>query len=43
MTVAGNFFEVLKNIEEVGNDIRFSLSSTGSPSVIIKNLYFSVD
>ena len=43
MTVAGNFFEALKNIEEVGNDIRFSLSSTGSPSVIIKNLYFSVD
>lgn len=43
MTVAGNFFEVLKNIEEVGDDIRFSLSSTGSPSVIIKNLYFSVD
>lgn len=43
MTVAGNFFELLKDIEEVGNDMKFSLSSTGSSSVIIKKLHFSVD
>ena len=43
MTVAGNFFELLKDIDEVGNDLKFSLSSTGSPSVLIKKLHFSVE
>ena len=43
MTVAGNFFELLKDIEEIGNDLKFSLSSTGSPSVLIKKLHFSVE
>lgn len=43
MTVAGNFFEVLKDIQEVGSDLKFSFSSTGSPSVIVKKLHFSVD
>lgn len=43
ITIAGNYFELLKNIEEVGNDLKFSLSSTGSPSVVVKKLHFSVD
>lgn len=43
MTVAGNFFELLKDIEEIGKDTKFSLSGTGSPSVLIKKLHFSVD
>ena len=43
ITAAGNFFDLLKNIEEIGNDIKFSLSGTGSPSVLVKNLYFSAD
>lgn len=38
ITVAGNFYDVLKEIEEVGNDLKFPLSSIGSPSVIIKEL-----
>lgn len=43
MTIAGNFFELLKDIEEIGNDMKFSLSSTGSPSILIKKLHFSVE
>lgn len=43
MTAAGNFFELLKDIDEIGNDVKFSLSGTGSPSVLIKKLHFSVE
>lgn len=38
ITVAGNFFTLLKDIEEVGNDLKFPMSSIGCPSVIIKEL-----
>ena len=33
ITVAGNFFDMLKNIEDVANDLKFPMSSVGSPSV----------
>ncbi len=33
ITVAGNFYEVLKNIRAVGNDLTFENSSIGTPSV----------
>ena len=35
ITVAGNFFQLLKNIRAVGSDLLFPGSSTGSPSVYI--------
>ena len=38
ITVAGNFFDLLKQIEIVGNDLKFPLSSVGSPTVIVKGL-----
>ncbi len=38
ITVAGNFFDLLKNIEFIGNDLEFPLSSVGSPSVVVKSL-----
>jgi len=38
ITVSGNYFELLNNIESVGNDLLFSSSGTGSPSLIIKDL-----
>jgi PmbA protein len=41
ITVAGNFFELLNSIEEIGNDLKFSLpgsSNIGSPSLLIKKL-----
>jgi len=41
ITVAGNYFEMLKNIEEIGSDLKFGLpgeSYIGSPSIKIKKL-----
>ena len=41
ITVAGNFFEMLKNIEEIGNDLKFGLpgaSYIGCPSIKFKSL-----
>ena len=38
ITVAGNFFTLLKDIEEVGSDLKFPMSSIGCPSVIVKKL-----
>lgn len=38
ITVAGNFFTLMKNIETIGSDLKFPLSSVGSPSVIVKEL-----
>ena len=36
ITVAGNFFTLLNNIEEIGSDLKFPMSSVGSPSNVIK-------
>lgn len=44
ITVAGNYFELLKNIEEVGDDLKFGLPGEayiGSPSLKIKKLAVS--
>lgn len=38
ITIAGNFFELLKTIEEIGDDLNFPMSSIGSPSVYVKEL-----
>lgn len=38
ITVAGNFFDLLKNIECIGNDLKFPLNSVGSPSVLATGL-----
>ena len=38
ITVAGNYFDLLKNIIAIGNDLKFPLSNVGSPSVIAKGL-----
>lgn len=38
ITVSGNFFKLLKDVEEVCSDIKFPMSSFGSPSVLIKEL-----
>ncbi|WP_163100154.1 TldD/PmbA family protein [Peribacillus alkalitolerans] len=43
MTVAGNFFELLKNIEEIGSDLDFSRSNISSPSLLIKDLAVTVE
>ena len=38
ITVAGNYFDLLKNIVAVGNDLKFPMSNVGSPSVIVEGL-----
>ncbi|WP_160680859.1 TldD/PmbA family protein [Clostridium sp. C8-1-8] len=38
ITLAGNFFELLKAIEAVGDDMDFYYSNTASPSVIVREL-----
>jgi PmbA protein len=44
ITFAGNFFDILNNIEELGNDLKFNLPSVetvGSPSLLIRNMKIS--
>lgn len=38
ITVAGNFFDLLKNVVEVGIDLKFPMSSVGSPSIRVDGL-----
>ena len=38
ITVAGNFFTLLKDIEEIGSDLKFPMSSIGCPSLVIKEI-----
>ena len=38
ITVSGNFFKLLKDVEEICSDIKFPMSSFGSPSVLINEL-----
>lgn len=38
ITVAGNFFNLLKDITTIGSDLKFPMSSVGSPSVIVNEL-----
>lgn len=43
ITIAGNFFELLENIEEVGSDLHFGIinGNIASPSIYIKELAVS--
>jgi len=46
VTIAGNFFKLFKDIEEVGNDLKFGFpggSHFGSPSIKVKKLSVSGD
>ena len=38
ITLAGNYFDLLKNIVEIGDDLKFPMSNVGSPSVIVTGL-----
>lgn len=38
ITVSGNFFDLLKNITHIASDLKFPMSSVGSPSVVVKGL-----
>ncbi|MGL4989363.1 MAG: TldD/PmbA family protein [Cetobacterium sp.] len=41
ITAAGNFFELLKDVTYIGNDLEFNLSGVGSPSLVVKNISIS--
>ncbi|MFK9093512.1 TldD/PmbA family protein [Bacillus salipaludis] len=43
MTIAGNFYQLLQNVEEIGSDLTFPLSPIGSPSVLVKSLAVTVE
>ncbi len=43
ITVAGNYFQLLKDIVEVASDLSFGLSSIGSPSISVKSLSIAAD
>lgn len=38
ITLAGNYFDLLKNIVAIGDDLKFPMSNVGSPSAIVKGL-----
>jgi len=38
ITLAGNYFDLLKNIVAIGNDLKFPMSNVGSPSVLVTGL-----
>ncbi len=37
-TIAGNFYEMLKDVVALGNDLKLGLSCFGSPSVLVKEI-----
>lgn len=43
MTLAGNYYDYLQSIEEVGSDLQFAPGGYGSPSLRIKELSVTVD
>lgn len=38
ITISGNFFDLLKNIIDISDDLKFPLSSIGSPSIRIDKI-----
>ncbi len=43
ITIAGNFYELLNDIEKTGTDLHFKQGGFGSPSLLVKELYVTVD
>ncbi|MGB6129714.1 MAG: TldD/PmbA family protein [Psychrilyobacter sp.] len=41
ITIAGNFFEILKDVNDLGNDFKYSRSGVGAPSLFINELSIS--
>ncbi|WP_066399021.1 TldD/PmbA family protein [Neobacillus mesonae] len=43
MTIAGNFFQLLLDVKEIGADLIFPLSPVGAPSMLVKSLSVTVE
>ena len=41
ITVAGNFLEMMKDVEAIGSDLEDQLSSASAPSILFKSLSIS--
>ncbi len=41
ITIAGNFYDMLKNIKDIANDLKFSVSGIGCPSIFVGSLSVS--
>ena len=41
ITIAGNFYEVLKNVKDLADDLYFTTSGIGCPSVFVGELNIS--
>jgi PmbA protein len=38
ITVAGNYFDLIKDIKAIGDDLNFPMSSFGAPSILVNTL-----
>lgn len=43
ITIAGNFYKLLKDIKKIGNDLKFDSSGIGCPSILVKGLNIESD
>jgi PmbA protein len=43
IVVSGNFFKILEDVEEIANDLKFTLSDFGSPTVSVGELVIAGD
>ena len=43
MTIAGNYYDYMKNVVETGSDLEFAPGGYGSPSLLVKELSVTVD
>ncbi|MGX9134219.1 TldD/PmbA family protein [Rummeliibacillus sp. JY-2-4R] len=43
ITIAGNFYELMKNVEETCSNLQFRSGGYGSPSILVKELYVTVE
>lgn len=41
ITIAGNFLELMKDVQMIGNDLKFQLSGIGSPSILFPAMAIS--
>ncbi|OIK15737.1 peptidase U62 [Bacillus sp. MUM 116] len=43
MTIAGNFYQLLQDVKEIGSDLTFPLLPVGAPSVLVSSLSVTVE
>ncbi|HWI50210.1 MAG TPA: TldD/PmbA family protein [Rummeliibacillus sp.] len=43
ITIAGNFYDLMKSIEETCSDLHFQQGGFGSPTLLVEELYVTVD